>query len=103
MDNDYGAWLPNTDDAREKAKLAEQQNLKASVPVLQDVLDWFDTQIAAFKNPEIIEGVNVSTPAEQVKLAALFAQTNIASYRQKRMEFEQRFSEYLISEVEQTE
>lgn len=101
--DDYGAWLPNPDPTKEKAELEARQNIKASVPVIQEVIDWFDAEIAKYADPRTIDGVNIATNPELVKQAVLFAQTLATAYQDKRDEFQQRFSEYLISEVEQTE
>lgn len=98
--DDYGSWVPPVLAANEKvaAEQAEQVYIKSSLPVIQEVLDWYDECIEKFKNPEVITGVNVSTPAEIVKTAVVHAQQQIASYQKKKREFIQRFSEYIDTE-----
>jgi hypothetical protein len=98
--DDYGAWLPPVRDNK-KAEQAEKKLIKASVPVIQEVLDWYDACIDKFSNPMVVAGVNVSTPAETVKEAVLHAQQQIASYQEKKAEFVKRFSDY-IGEVPTT-
>jgi hypothetical protein len=88
-------WYPEPD--QEQQDLVEQQEheVVASLPVVQEVLDWFDKQIATYKNPLTIEGVNPNTPAEDIKAAVLLAQALITDYKTKRGDFQSKFERYL--------
>lgn len=88
-------WYPEPSKQQEETIQQEESKTIASLPVIQEVLDWFDEQIAIYKNPSVIEGVNPSTPAEDIKAAVLLAQGRIDDYRTKRDEFINRFSKYI--------
>jgi hypothetical protein len=93
--SDYGTWLPKPSDEQKQAETEALQRLESSIPVIQDTLDWFDKQIATYKNPLIIEGVNPGTPAETVKTAVLFSQALVTEYKQQRGKFAAEFSQYI--------
>lgn len=98
---EYGAWLPKPTPEQERAELIAQERLQSSVPVIQDVLDWFNTQIATYKNPLTIEGVNPATNAETVKTAVLFAQTLISDYKRQREQFIGQFKEHIKEKADE--
>jgi hypothetical protein len=93
--NEYGTWVPAADPDAIREEQAELAKVKSSVPVIQDVIEWFEQQIKDFLNPMTIEGVTHSTSAEDVKNAVLFAQSSAASYAAKSKAFRSSFTEYL--------
>lgn len=95
VDPDNQQWYPIPDQEQQDIVERQEHDLVASLPVLQDVLDWFDERIKTYGNPMTIEGVNVSSNAEEVKQAVLFAQSLIADYQKQREDFENNFSKYL--------
>lgn len=98
--SDYAPWSPDELNQPDSDKQAEFRNIQMSLPVLQEVLDWYDEQIALYSNPEIISGVNPSSKPEDVKNAVLFAQNMISGYKYKRNEFANRFEEYSQAVIE---
>lgn len=97
--NPYAPWSPEGNEEQEKVTEEQQQRIAASLPIINDVLDWFDNEIKAFKDPSTITGVNISSNAEQVKSAVLFAQTVIASYESKKEEFMKDFGQYIRKDM----
>lgn len=97
--DDNAPWFPEEDQEQKDIVEKQERDVVASLPLVQEVLDWFDMQIATYKNPLVIEGVNPSTPAEDVKSAVLLAQAQIRDFKVKRAEFESKFSNY-IAEVD---
>lgn len=93
--SDFEAYSPEPPEEQQDAETLEKSRANASLPVLQEVLDWFDEQVAEFKDPMIIDGVNVSSDPQQVKDAVLFAQGMISRFEKKKGEFTNRFSDYL--------
>lgn len=91
-------WSPEESDETNQLTLEQIEELRSQLPVIQDIIDWFDKQIAAYSNPEIISGVNPSSKAEDVKKAVLFAQQMIQDYKEKRKQFTSQFAEYLNPE-----
>jgi hypothetical protein len=95
--SDFEAYNPEPSKELEEAVQREQGKVIASLPVIQDVLDWFDEQIAGFKDPMIISNVSEGTDANEVKDKVLAAQKDIIRYEKKKAEFMNRFSKYLES------
>lgn len=95
-------WYPEPSEEQVEAEQQEQSKITASMPVLQEVLDWYDTQIAVYSNPKTITGIGSNTKAEDVKQAVLFAQTLIQDYENKRGEFANRFEKFLKQEGDKT-
>lgn len=99
--SELAPWVPDITGSSHDQLVAEQEEqvyLKASIPVIQDVLDWYDECIDHFNRPDIIDGVNPSTPAETVKEAVIYAKQQVAGYREKKREFIMRFSQYIDTE-----
>jgi hypothetical protein len=69
--------------------------IKQELPLLDEVISWFDEQIKVYSNPETIGGVNISSKPEDVKQAVLFAQTLIKDYKDKRDEFTKKFKHHI--------
>lgn len=95
MDDNNQQWYPETDAEQKDLVDRQKRDVVASLPVVQEVLDWFDRQISTYKNPLVIDGVNPSTPAEDVKCAVLLAQAQIKDFKAKRGEFETKFRKYI--------
>lgn len=95
MPNDYAPYNPEAPEEQQVEEQLEHSRTVASLPVIEDVLTWFDEQIAAYTNPDIISTVSPNSDPEQVKQAVLFAQTVMKDYKNKRMEFANRFSDYI--------
>lgn len=95
MDDDNQQWYPKPDEEQKDLVEKQERDVTASLPVVQEVLDWFDMQLRTYRNPMVIEGVNPSTPAEDVKAAVLLAQAQIRDYKNKREQFEGKFSRYI--------
>lgn len=91
------AWYPEPPKQQQEAAQIEQTKTISSLPVVQEVLDWFDEQIAIFSHPTVISGVTISTPADDVKSAVLLSQGQRASFEKKKKEFMNRFRQYLES------
>ena len=89
------AWSPEELAEVSDAKMADLRNIQASLPVIEEVIAWYDEQIALYKDPEIIEGANPSSKAEDIKNSVLLAQGFIKGYKYKRNEFAKRFEEYI--------
>lgn len=85
-------WSPEelTEDLSPEQLLEIQQSL----PLLQEVIEWYDEQVAHYGDPETITGVNPSTRPQDVKQAVMFAQTMIKGYKHKRNEFIARFKKH---------
>jgi hypothetical protein len=96
--DDTQQWYPEVDEDQKDLVEKQERDVVASLPIVQEVLDWFDQQIKTYKNPLTIEGVNPSTPAEDVKASVLLAQTLITDYKRQREDFQASFSRY-ITEV----
>jgi hypothetical protein len=90
-------WSPDELTELSPEQRAELVAMNASVPVIEEVLEWFDSQIASFSDPTIITKVTVTTKAEDIKQAVLFAQKMIQSYKDKRNEFENRFKNFVTA------
>lgn len=95
MDNDYAPYNPEAPQEQQDAEQLEKSKINASLPIIEDVLAWFDDQITIYKSPTTIEGVNISSDPQQVKDAVLFAQSQIHAYTTKREEFVNKFRDYL--------
>jgi hypothetical protein len=95
-------WYPETDDEQKDLVDKQERDVVASLPVVQEVLDWFDKQVATYKNPLALDGVNPSTPAEDVKAAVLLAQNLISDYKRQRENFESQFSKYITEAADET-
>lgn len=94
-------WYPQPDQAQIDLQEEQERKVAMSLPVLQDVLDWYDQQIATYQDPMTIMGVNPSTPAEDVKSAVLFARTLVDEYQRKRVAFANQFSKYLKEDADE--
>lgn len=92
---DTDTWYPEPPKEQQEAEQQQQSRDIASLPVIQETLDWFDEQIATFKDPSTIQGVNPTTNAEDIKAAVLLAQALIQSYEAKRTDYVNRFSRYI--------
>lgn len=88
-------WSPDELNANKGMTPAELQALSSQLPVVQEIIDWFDEQIAGFLNPNCIKDATIKSSAEDIKNAVLFAQLNSKSYSSKRQEFADRFKQYL--------
>jgi hypothetical protein len=95
MDNDYAAYSPEPDKERIETEEQERSKAVSSMPIIQDVLDWFDTQIAEYKNPLLITGVTYKTDPEHVKAAVLLAQAQITDYKLKRDNLVSKYGDYV--------
>lgn len=82
-------WSP--EEGTEELTTEQLLEIQQSLPLLKAVIDWFDEQIALYKDPTIIEGANPSSKAEDLKEAILLAQGFIKGYKYKRNEFAVRF------------
>lgn len=91
---DYAAIEFPADQAEELDQ-DELHTAASPIGIVQDVLDWYDKQIADYKNPLLITGVNPSSNPEEVMRAILVAQAVIKDYKAKRAEFEHLFAEHI--------
>lgn len=96
--DDYAAYVPPSSEDNEETASKELKRELSSMPVIQDVLDWFDTQIAELKDPSLITGISESTPAEEIKERVLFAKLQIQEYEIKRDSFISEFNHYIQDE-----
>lgn len=88
-------WSP--DEGIDVEGLDEDQVslLRATLPVVQEMLEWFDEQIAGYLNPNVISKVTTDSDPQVVKDSVLFAQQLSRDYSKKRKQFEDRFEPYL--------
>lgn len=96
--SDFEAYIPAQSDDNKLSEDKQRHFEVASLPVIVDVLEWFDTQISELHDPTIITSVNDTTPPEQVKAAVMDAQRLIAAYTKKRNQFKNDFSNYIEEE-----
>lgn len=78
----------------------ELAEIKSMLPIIVDIIAWFDEQIAGFLNPNVIADVRTNSDPEEVKRAVLFAQKMSRGYSKKRVEFAKRFEQYLVTPKE---
>jgi hypothetical protein len=88
-------WSP--DELAANLTQDDKQAIKEQLPLLNEVITWFDERIAEYGNPETISGVNISSDPQHVKEAVLFAQTMIKDYKSKRNEFNATFKKYIAA------
>ncbi len=88
-------WSP--EEGLEESGLSEEQisELRATLPVIQEVLDWFEEQILGYLNPNVVSGVTPDSDPQTVKDSVLFAQKLSRDYDKKRKQFVKRFEPYL--------
>jgi len=89
-------WSP--DEGVEDLTPEQLLDIKQSLPLLQEVIEWFDEQIADFLNPNVIGGVRANSDPKEVKDSVLFAQKMSKGYSKKRDEFIKRFRKH-VTEV----
>jgi hypothetical protein len=82
-------WSP--DELNQPLTADETELIQGQLPLLNEVIQWFDERIADYSSPEIISGVNISSKPEDVKNSVLFAQSMIKDYKYKRKDFVERF------------
>lgn len=100
MSTEDMSWYPEAPKEQREAEQQAESKTVASLPVIQDVLDWFEARIAQYKNPLLITGIDVSTPAEDVKNQVLLKQQLIIDYKQQRDDFKAEFSKYLEEQAD---
>lgn len=88
-------WSPEEADIEHGLTAEQVEYIKSQIPVVQEVIEWFDTQIAEFLNPNVIETVTEKSDPKQVKDAVRFAQKMSRGYSKKRNEFADKFKKYL--------
>lgn len=88
-------WSPEEGSETVGLNDAEQEMLRATLPVVQEILDWFDEQITGYLNPNVVAGVNPDSDPKVVKESVLFAQKLSRDYDKKRKQFVKRFEPYL--------
>lgn len=93
--SDYEAYYPQPPKEQTEAIQLEQSRTIASLPVIQEVLDWFDEQILEFRNPLLIENVNEASDSQTIKDQVLTAQKDAKRYKTKRDEFAARFADHI--------
>jgi len=86
-------WSP--EELQEEISAEDIEALKKELPVLDEVITWFDQQIAEFLNPNVIQAVKAKDNATDVKEAVMFAQKMSKGYSKKRNEFAVRFKKYI--------
>lgn len=88
-------WSP--EEGLDESGLSPEQvaELRATMPVVQEVLDWFEEQILSYLNPNVVAGVTPDSDPQTVKDSVLFAQRLSREYSKKRNQFVKRFEPYL--------
>lgn len=88
-------WSP--EEGIDEQGLSPEQiaEIRANLPVVQEILDWFEEQITGYLNPNVIAKVSRESKSEDVKEAVLFAQQLSRDYDKKRKDFYERFKPYL--------
>ncbi len=91
-------WSPEESEVTTALSAEDLEILRSQLPVVEEIIAWFDGQIALYGNPEVITGVNPSSKPEDVKNAVMFAQQMIKGYKDKRKEFAKKFEPYLTKQ-----
>lgn len=81
-------------EEREEQERKEQVRVTSSIPVIQDVLDWFDDAAESFNSNDTLN-ITIETPESTVKHAVLLRKAMREVLNIKAEEFRTEFSEYL--------
>lgn len=100
--DDSQQWYPQALQDQQDLVDKQERDVVASLPLVQEVLDWFNEQITNYNSPSVIGNVNPSTPAEDVKFAVLLAHGQANEFKKKRREFETQFSRYITEVADAT-
>lgn len=93
--DDNAPWSPEEGGDENILSAEDLEILRSQLPVIEEIIAWFDAQIMQYSSPEIIAGANPSSKAEDIKSAVLLAQGFIKGYKDKRKEFVKKFEPYL--------
>lgn len=88
-------WSPDEAGELNAPSLEQLEEIRSQLPIIQDIIDWFDEQIAEYLNPNVIAGVTATTDPVKLKESVLFAQKMSRGYSKKRNQFAKRFDQYL--------
>ena len=90
-------WYPEPSKEQQEAEAAEHHRLVSSMPVLQDILDWFDTQ-AEFFNTARGWTIDENTPDAQVKEIVMMCKHFSSVYIDEKNKFATQFAPYIQKE-----
>lgn len=93
--NDYAAYYPPEDKSRQESENKEHHDAVASMPVIQQVLDWFDSEIATLHDAIALSDVDEATDAEELKSRIINNKKLAQAFEEKRAEFVTKFGPYL--------
>lgn len=93
--SDADPWYPQEPKEQQDAAQIAESRITASLPVIQDVLDWLDSTEQTYRDVMTIEGVNPSSKPEDIKTAVILAQSRIRDTQELRDRFTKDFARYL--------
>lgn len=97
IDNDT-QWTPDNPE-REEQEQKENSKVTTSLPVVQEVLDWFAVNIELYAGIDALN-INGSTAPEDAKVSILLAKGMNQAFKDKSEEFKLKFARYLQEETE---
>lgn len=93
-------WYPEPTKEQQEKEAAEHHRLVSSMPVLQDILDWFDTQ-AEYFNTAAGWTIDETTPEKQVKEIVMMCKHFSSVYIDEKRKFATQFASYIEKEAEE--
>lgn len=92
--DDYAPYNPERSPDLVEKEHQEQHKVISGLPVIQQMLSWFDAQIEFWDSPRSWP-IDENTPAEQAKEIALTCKHFSAVYTDEKQKFMVEFSKYL--------
>jgi hypothetical protein len=91
-------WSPDevSNDVATESAAREAHVIGTSLPILQEVIDWFEEQSLALQSVSSLD-VTEDTPADEAKLRLLLNKKLTVIFLAKATEFENRFKEFVAN------
>lgn len=97
LDNDQ-QWTPEAPKERTEQEQKEQSKVTTSLPVIKEVIEWFEAQAKIFGSPTELD-INEETPAEIAKQKVITAKHFSITYQNQVAQFKRDFAKYLKEET----